>query len=108
MLRDNASVSAVEARLNDPTLGDSIVVVSSPQAGTGKTLVKCHIHTDQPQVVFDLLSANFSATDIPIKEKVEDMHRQVMIARTPPKYDPDSFKVTLITDDGGHVSCFDH
>jgi dihydroxyacetone kinase-like predicted kinase len=76
-LKDGATKAAVEARLSDPKFGDSMVVVAAPAADGKSSLCKVHIHSDEPQAVFTVLTDEFSATKIPLKEKSDDMRRQV-------------------------------
>lgn len=52
-------------------LGDSVVCVAGP-AKEGGTMLKIHIHTNEPQRFFDKLQA-FNREPILKKEKVEDM-----------------------------------
>jgi len=52
-------------------LGDSVVCVAGP-AKEGGTMLKLHIHTNEPQRFFDKLQA-FNREPILKKEKVEDM-----------------------------------
>ena len=53
--------------------------------------------------MFSLLTTEFSATEIPLKEKVEDMRRQVLEAKLASRFDPASFKVTMLADDGNQI-----
>mmetsp|Transcript_28476 Transcript_28476/g.74836 ORF Transcript_28476/g.74836 Transcript_28476/m.74836 type:complete len:704 (-) Transcript_28476:85-2196(-) len=95
-LCEGASKLAIEKRLGDPKFGDSMVVVSAPSADGKSELAKVHIHSDEPQAVFDVLIDEFSKSEIPIKEKVDDMRRQVADSKR--GYNPDKFKVTLVID----------
>lgn len=76
-LKEGGTKEAVEEKLKDPKFGDSMVVVAAPAADGNSTLCKVHIHSDEPESVFDLLTKEFSATKIPLKVKSDDMRRQV-------------------------------
>ena len=95
-LKEGATQEAISARLSDPTFGDSMVVVAAPGTDGESTLCKVHIHSDDPQTVFDVLSEEFSATKIPVKIKADDMRRQVETSKM--GYDGDKFKVTFLVD----------
>ena len=60
-------------------LGDSMVVVSAPAADGSGEICKVHIHSDTPGKVFETMTSRFSSNPgaPAIKEKVEDMPRQV-------------------------------
>lgn len=70
-----------ERRVDQPTvlesiasieIGDSIASVVAP-SNDGGNMIKVHIHTNDPEAVFEQLRA-FSRDPVLKKEKVEDMH----------------------------------
>jgi dihydroxyacetone kinase-like predicted kinase len=69
-LKDGVGKEEVEARFADPAFGDSLVVVAAAQASTGRTLVKVHIHTGDPDAIFAAMTTEFSDGGVPLKEKV--------------------------------------
>jgi hypothetical protein len=62
-----------------------------------KTLAKVHMHSNEPQEIFDL-AQTFSAEGILLKEKVEDMFPERDEATQGPKYDMSKAKVHIMTD----------
>ena len=72
MLKDGSSQRLVLEALTSSELGDSIASVGAP-AKEGGDMVKIHIHSNEPQGVFDLVG-QFSKYRLLKKEKVEDMY----------------------------------
>ena len=92
-LKDGSTQALIEAELSDPKYGDSMVLASMETEG--KTVLKCHIHSDDPQLVFDFCQQH-NALVVPLKEKSDDMRRQVMNSKR--SYNPDDFKVSFVFD----------
>jgi hypothetical protein len=92
-LKEGSTSEQLEELLADPELGDSMVLTS--MESKGKTVVKAHIHSDAPQKVFDCCQQH-NRMQIPLKEKSDDMRRQV--ANSHRSYNPDNFKVSFVFD----------
>jgi dihydroxyacetone kinase-like predicted kinase len=78
-----------------PNLGDSMVCVSGPATNGKDQMCKVHIHSDDPDLVYETC-ATFNKLALPLKEKNDDMQRQIKNARR--SYDAAKFKVTFIGD----------
>lgn len=71
-LKDGIDQATVVETINSSELGDSIASVAAPSKNGGN-MVKIHLHTNEPEAVFELLRP-FSRDPILKKEKVEDMY----------------------------------
>ena len=72
-LKEGSTKEDVEALMTEE-LGDSLVCVSAPTKNG--TICKVHIHTDRPGDVFKCCQQH-NFLDLPLKEKSDDMDRQV-------------------------------
>jgi hypothetical protein len=80
-------------------IADSVVVVAAPSKAGG-VLVKLHIHSNGPQLVFDA-ALQFQDTGVQkvlIKEKVEDMFEERAEMHGGAVYDMSKSKVTIVID----------
>ena len=74
-LKEGSTQADVQSLMTE-TLGDSLVCVSAPTKNG--TICKVHIHTDRPGDVFKCCQQH-NALDLPLKEKSDDMNRQVLL-----------------------------
>lgn len=61
---------------SDEDLGDSLVCIGGAASSTCGAMAKIHIHCNEPDKVISLV-LTFSATTVPLKEKINDMYQQV-------------------------------
>ncbi len=72
VLKDGIDQATVLESITSSQLGDSVASVTAPSK-EGGTMMKVHIHTNEPEAVFEKLRV-FSKVPILKKEKVEDMY----------------------------------
>ena len=107
-LREGVDKRAVLERVTaaaDAGLGDSVACVGAPRKGGG-SMAKVHIHCNEPDAFFDLLSS-FSETPILRKEKVDDMYAELKGGRDARDYSNASFNIVsafpIATDEAAGV-----
>ncbi len=75
LLKEGVTAKAVYDKVDQAVedgIGDSVATVKGPAKGGGE-MVKIHMHTDDPDELYDILQP-FNRDTILQKEKVEDMH----------------------------------
>jgi len=87
-------VDAVQSAAENDGIGDSVASVAAPAKGGGE-MVKVHIHTNDPQLVFDRLQ-EYNRDALLKKEKVEDMLVMREVAHGDGFLDLDDAKFTIM------------
>jgi dihydroxyacetone kinase-like predicted kinase len=75
-LKKGSTKATLDKLMSDPAMGDSRVTSTAPAPGGGGEMYKVHIHSDNPDKVFAACQEH-NELAVPLKEKTDDMDRQV-------------------------------